>query len=292
MKQPIEMVGTSSSRPPTPPIGPARWCCSCTAGTSVCYDPTGNDDYTDDWPCPAPFAEIPSHLGYDYVQQVLATQGYTTVSVRVNGINAQDFRLDDGGADARAQIVERHLDYWTGLAADHQVDLDQVVLVGHSRGGEGVDRAVVQIPAERAYRIAGQVLLAPTDFAPTSSPYVPTVTVLPYCDGDVYDIQGQQFIDTGRDLSPASARRHLLEELGARDGGQPQLLQHRVDPRRRPRPRPPTTGTATATHRAACAAPTGSGASSSARSARPTSPARSSSSPATTTTSRSSTARP
>ena len=56
--------------------------------------------------------EIPSHLGYDYIQQVLASQGFATVSVRVNGINAQDFRLSDGGADARAQIVQEHLRHW------------------------------------------------------------------------------------------------------------------------------------------------------------------------------------
>ncbi len=52
------------------------------------------------------------------------------------------------------------------------------------------------------YRIAGQVLLAPTDFAWHTAPYVPTVTVLPYCDGDVYDLQGQRFTDVARDLAP------------------------------------------------------------------------------------------
>ena len=144
--------------------------------------------------------EIPSHLGYDYIQQVLASQGFATVSVRVNGINAQDWRLPDGGADARAQIVQRHLDHWVGLADDHQVDLSQVVLVGHSRGGEGVDRASIQIQPDAPYTIAGQVLLAPTDFGTQTAPYVPTVTVLPYCDGDVYDLQGQRFTDSSRDL--------------------------------------------------------------------------------------------
>jgi len=167
----------------------------------VCYDVGDLDHTTTDWPCQAPFAEVPNHLGYDYLQQVLASQGFATVSVRVNGINAQDFRLADGGAGARAQIVERHLDHWVDLADDHQVDLDEVVLVGHSRGGEGVARASIRIPASAPYRVAGQVLLAPTDFASQASPYVPTVTVLPYCDGDVYDSQGQQFTDVARDLA-------------------------------------------------------------------------------------------
>jgi dienelactone hydrolase len=167
---------------------------------SYCYDPlTGDDGWK--WPCRGRFEEIPSQLGYDYIQQVLASQGFTTVSVRVNGINAQDYALNDGGAAARAFIVRRHLDHWVGLATAHQVDLSQVVLVGHSRGGEGVDRASLQIPLSAPYRIAGQVLLAPTNFGTQTAAYIPTVTVLPYCDGDVIDLQGQRFTDSARDLA-------------------------------------------------------------------------------------------
>ena len=75
------------------------------------------------------------------------------------------------------------------------------MLVGHSRGGEGVDRASIDIPLSAPYRVAGQVLIAPTDFASQTAPYVPTVTLLPYCDGDVFDLQGQKFTDVSRDLA-------------------------------------------------------------------------------------------
>lgn len=201
MREPIEMVGHVVEPTADAPTGARPLVLFLHGRHEVCYDPTGGDGYADTWPCPAPFAEIPSQLGYDYVQRVLASQGYTTVSVRVNGINAQDYRLDDGGADARATIIEAHLDHWVDLAPAHQVDLSQVVLVGHSRGGEGVDRAAIEIPLSAPYTIAGQVLLAPTDFASHTAPYVPTVTLLPYCDGDVSDLQGQKFTDTGRDLA-------------------------------------------------------------------------------------------
>ncbi len=204
MRRKIEMIGhvvePDSDAATVTATGPRPLVLLMHGRHSTCYDPADADAYGEDWPCQAPFAEIPSHLGYGYIQQTLASHGYATVSIRVNGINAQDDRLDDGGADARAILVEKHLDYWTRVAAAHRVDLDQVVLVGHSRGGEGVDRASIQIPADAPYRVAGQVLLAPTDFASHTAPYVPTVTVLPYCDGDVSDLQGQKFTDTARDV--------------------------------------------------------------------------------------------
>jgi len=201
MRQPIEMVGHVVEPAAGANTGPRPLVVLLHGRHSYCYDPTGEGGDSWDWPCQSPMAEIPSHLGYDYIQQVLASQGYATVSIRVNGINAQDFRLADGGADARAQIVQRHLDHWTTIADEHDVDLSRVVLVGHSRGGEGVNRASIQIPLDAPYRVVGQVLLAPTDFGTQTAPYVPTVTVLPYCDGDVSDLQGQRFTDSARDLT-------------------------------------------------------------------------------------------
>ena len=200
MTEPIEMVGHTVEPATDAATGPRPLVLFLHGRHSYCYDPaTGDDGW--EWPCQAPFEEIPSHLGYDYIQRLLASQGYATVSIRVNGINAQDYALDDGGADARARIIREHLDHWATLAGAHQVDLSRVVLVGHSRGGEGVDRASIQIPLDAPYRIVGQVLIAPTDFGTQTAPYVPTVTLLPYCDGDVIDLQGQRFTDTARDLS-------------------------------------------------------------------------------------------
>ncbi len=217
MAEPIEMVGHVVEPAPGEDTGPRPLVLFLHGRHSVCYNPADPDDFGGGgWPCADPLEEIPSHLGYDYVQQLLASQGYATVSVRVNGINAQDWRLPDGGADARAAIVQKHLDGWVDLAAGHQVDLDQVILVGHSRGGEGVDRASIQIRPSAPYRIAGQVLLAPTDFAWHTAPYVPTVTVLPYCDGDVYDLQGQRFTDVARGLArDDSSLKSSVMVLGA-----------------------------------------------------------------------------
>ena len=168
-----------------------------------CYDPDGSGRFSFRWPCRNGTRPVPSHLGYDYVQRLLAGQGFVTVSVAANGINAQDDRALDGGAEARARLVRRHLRQWVDWAEDdrYPVDLDSVVLVGHSRGGEGVNRASLVTSLGAPYQIAGQVLLAPTNFARQTTAYVPTITVLPYCDGDVVDLQGQSYTDLARDLT-------------------------------------------------------------------------------------------
>jgi hypothetical protein len=75
------------------------------------------------------------------------------------------------------------------------------MLVGHSRGGEGVNRATIDITRSDPYRVVGQVLVAPTDFGRQVAAGVPTTVLLPYCDGDVSDLQGQQYVDQGRSIA-------------------------------------------------------------------------------------------
>ncbi len=177
---------------------------------STCYGrATGEQS---EWPCPQGQRPIPSHLGYRYAQRLLASQGYVTVSISANGINAQDHRLADGGAAARSTLIQRHLERWVGWAGTstprYVADLDRVVLVGHSRGGEGANRASLDVPLSAPYRIVGQVLIGPTDFGRQTTAYQNTVTVLPYCDGDVSDLQGQIFTDAARDLAADDTALH------------------------------------------------------------------------------------
>ena len=184
--------------------------------------PNGFD--SGDWPCPDGWLPIPSHKGYHYVADVLASQGYVTVSISANGINGQDFAALDGGAAARSILIRHHLalwarwntrggDPWSGRFRG-KLAMDKVVLVGHSRGGEGVNRAAIDASISDPFKIVGIVSYGPTAFGRQVTPDVHSATILPTCDGDVSDLQGQAYIDNSRDIAPSEALRSAVIALG------------------------------------------------------------------------------
>ncbi len=60
---------------------------------------------------------VPSHLGYGQAAQALASQGYAVVSISADGINALDYQAEDGGAQARGELVLAHLDLLRAFTA-------------------------------------------------------------------------------------------------------------------------------------------------------------------------------
>ncbi|MER7479108.1 hypothetical protein ABTX60_15920 [Streptomyces sp. NPDC126510] len=202
----------------------------------TCYKPGSEDDVTGDWPCASGYKPIPSYRGYLRDQRLLASQGYLTVSISANGINAQD-DTEDAGAQARSSLVRKHLARWAAWAAHRssapavvregpKADLSRVLLVGHSRGGEGVNRAAMDSlypppAAEDGYRgpvrwkVRGTVLIAPTIFGQNPVADVPSVTLLPGCDGDVSDLQGEDFVDGTRGISRGTALHSAVYMVGA-----------------------------------------------------------------------------
>lgn len=167
-----------------------------------------------EWPCPASIPEVPSYEGYDALGRLLASQGMVVVSIGANGVNADDGFLADGGASARAQLILEHLRLWRNWDASDadspfgtrfvgHIDLDRVGLMGHSRGGEGV-AAAVQLNQRRSDRfgIKAVMALAPVDFGRRVIGGVELGVILPYCDGDVSDLQGASYYDDGRYATP------------------------------------------------------------------------------------------
>ncbi|SDG65964.1 hypothetical protein SAMN05216553_110104 [Lentzea fradiae] len=202
----------------------------------TCYDAADPARFTLEWPCPSEMTAVPSYLGYRKVQELLASQGYLTVSISANSVNAQDNDTWDAGAQGRSSLIRHHLAKWADWASGRaeappvvrsapKADLAKVVLVGHSRGGEGVNRAAIDSvtppPGDSGFSgpvrwtIRGDVLIAPTIFGHNPAPDVPSVTLLPGCDGDVRDLQGQMFVDQTRGLSRGEALHSAVYLVGA-----------------------------------------------------------------------------
>jgi erythromycin esterase-like protein len=192
---------------------------------STCFTGGPDGESSGQWPCPAGWEPIPSHLGYRYLTDVLASQGYLAVSISANGINGQDWAAPDAGTSARSQLIRHHLELWArwanrggdpwGGVVRHRVDMREVVLVGHSRGGEGVNRAAIDALGENHYEIRGLVSYGPTAFGRQVTPDVTSAVILPACDGDVLDLQGQAYVDWSRDIASSDALRSAVLALGA-----------------------------------------------------------------------------
>jgi dienelactone hydrolase len=83
-----------------------------------------------------------SDPGYAYLGELLASRGYIMVSVDMNFINGLS-----GENDGRGWLLLKHLEAWRGFDSlpDNpfrgKVDMRNIALVGHSRGGEAVGHA-------------------------------------------------------------------------------------------------------------------------------------------------------
>lgn len=178
------------------------------------------------WPCLSTEQPIPSYKGYDYIAQTLASNGYIVVSISANGINAKDNQVADLGAQARAELIQRHLNQWLtfsttgaspfGTKFIGKVNLTRVGTMGHSRGGEGVVKHFIHNASLGSpYNIRAVFPLAPVDYNRPVINNVALGIILPYCDGDVEDIQGVHYFDDARyNVAGDTGAKHTILVMG------------------------------------------------------------------------------
>ncbi|MDP9892920.1 hypothetical protein J2W32_001775 [Variovorax boronicumulans] len=96
---------------------------------------------------------VPNYQGYEYLASNLAAQGYVVLSIDANDINAAS--SGDFTSQSRGQLVLATLDKLkkindgtqttNGIALSSlvgKIDLDRVGIMGHSRGGQGINDAI------------------------------------------------------------------------------------------------------------------------------------------------------
>jgi dienelactone hydrolase len=151
-----------------------------------------------------------SDPGYAYLGELLASQGFITVSVDENFFNGGFM----GGIPskksenaARGWFLLQHLETWKSFNQTEgniffgKVDMDNLALIGHSRGGEAVAHAAAlnRLPRftddgnlELAFDFAIKTIIA---IAPIDQQYRPSNKPLPLEDVNYFSIQGSHDAD-------------------------------------------------------------------------------------------------
>jgi carboxypeptidase C (cathepsin A)/subtilisin family serine protease len=110
--------------------------------------------------------EIDSHCGYEYLQQELAHNGIVSVSIATNLVNRLSSKVR-----MRADFVIACLGILKKLNAEptrfrNRLDLQRIGLMGHSRGGDAVVKAIDLLRGNKDFsdfKIRALCSLAPTD---------------------------------------------------------------------------------------------------------------------------------
>ncbi len=170
---------------------------------------------------------MPSYKGYDYVAQVLASQGMIVASISANGINAIDNNFSGLGMQERGLLIQYHLDKWNAFATAGaapfgttfvgHVDMTRVGTMGHSRGGEGVIWNYERNKALGSpYGIQAVLPVEAVDFFGHFVNNVAVGAMLGYCDGDVYELPGRAYVDDARyAVAGDNAPKYTILTLGA-----------------------------------------------------------------------------
>ena len=171
-------------------------------------------DHVDRWPCDVA-DERPNYQGFGYLVERLAADGYVALSININAENTFGFGEPTPG-ERLGQIVDKHLaalaaasaggENRFGIDLDGKADMRRLAFAGHSRGGEMAYTLTQNLEAAGDAAAggfgppAGILMIAPSPvFAdPANGSPVPLGIILPLCDGDVTNQEGQHFYEGAR----------------------------------------------------------------------------------------------
>lgn len=144
----------------------------------------------------------PIYSGFDYLVQQLAAEGYAAISININ----VDFSIDYGQSDMHEwayALFDAHVaalkrgnlgeDAGHGIDLSGKIDVNEIHLLGHSRGGQVVSSFVDHDERAGIDRIQSIIRLATVLYFDGEERYpdIPTAIILPEFDGDVESLEGQ-----------------------------------------------------------------------------------------------------
>jgi hypothetical protein len=142
-----------------------------------------------------------SDPGYAYLGELLASRGFITASIDENFLNSS-WSGDIGGNNLRGWLLLKHLELWQAWSEEegnpfyHKVDMLNIALIGHSRGGEAITHAAAfnklkyypdnaRVPFNFGFFIRTLIALAPID-----GQYEPTGMLTPIENVNYLVLQG------------------------------------------------------------------------------------------------------
>lgn len=172
-------------------------------------------------------AENRYDLGFSYLVDQLADAGYLAISMNV-GINYSFENGEPNGCERTVQVVEQQstllkqaIEGKTGIfpcELKNKGDLDQVILVGHSRAGYDVFEVAART---EILGVQGIVSAAPALVSPLSADPVdvPVGIIIPQYDGDVTSLDGGTLFDQLESTPQRSSGTDLIYLKNGNHGG-------------------------------------------------------------------------
>ena len=95
-------------------------------------------------------------------------------------------------------------DFNIGKSLVGKLDMTRIGMMGHSRGGDAVSSFVQWNrvrPSGRRYPLRAVISLAPVNYERSATYGVPFMVILPWCDGDVSNLQGARIFERGQHVN-------------------------------------------------------------------------------------------